>query len=90
MNSGSPSDGMAHALREGSWKLTFDIQDKPAALYDLAADLGELNNLISDPAQAERFVKETGVDLFAPAVGNARVSNDSRVLVCGRKRKGLG
>ncbi|HAK95414.1 MAG TPA: hypothetical protein DCM87_10510 [Planctomycetes bacterium] len=51
----SGSQGMAHALREGSWKLVLDIEgDKPAALYDLAADLGEQKNLIDDPAQAER------------------------------------
>ncbi|MBI5690369.1 MAG: sulfatase-like hydrolase/transferase [Verrucomicrobia bacterium] len=51
----SGSDGMAHALREGSWKLVFDIaNDKPAALYDLASDLKELKNLIADPAQAAR------------------------------------
>jgi arylsulfatase A-like enzyme len=51
---GTGSDGMAHALREGPWKLVLDIQDRPAALYNLAADLAELKNLIKEPAQAER------------------------------------
>jgi arylsulfatase A-like enzyme len=51
----SGSHGMAHALREGTWKLVLDIEnDKPAALYDLADDLAEQKNLISDPAQVER------------------------------------
>ena len=45
---------MAHALREGPWKLVLDIQDQPAALYNLAEDLAELKNLIKEPAQAER------------------------------------
>jgi len=31
----------------------------------------DVTDSLTDPAQAERFVKETGVDLFAPAVGNA-------------------
>jgi arylsulfatase A len=52
----SGSHGMAHALREGPWKLVFDIEhNAPAALYNLADDLGERKNLIADPAQAERI-----------------------------------
>ena len=52
----SGSDGMAHALREGPWKLVFDIEhDKPAALYNLADDLAEQKNLIDDAAQADRI-----------------------------------
>lgn len=31
-----------------------DIQDEPAALYNLADDLTEQKNLIAEPAQAER------------------------------------
>lgn len=51
----SGSHGMAHALREGPWKLVLDLEhDKPAALYDLANDLAEQKNLINEPAQAER------------------------------------
>ena len=51
----SGSDGMAHALREGPWKLVLDIEhDKPAALYNLDDDLAERKNLIGDPAQAAR------------------------------------
>ncbi|MBI5387907.1 MAG: arylsulfatase [Verrucomicrobia bacterium] len=51
----SGSHGMAHALREGPWKLVLDIEhDKPAALYNLADDLSEQKNLIADAAQAER------------------------------------
>lgn len=54
----SGSQGMAHALREGSWKLVLDIEhDKPAALYNLADDLTEQNNLIADPAQADRVAR---------------------------------
>lgn len=52
----SGSDGMAHALREGPWKLVFDIAgDKPAALYNLAEDLAEQKNLVEDAAQAGRI-----------------------------------
>jgi hypothetical protein len=51
----SGSDGMAHALREGPWKLVFNIEhDQPVALYNLAADLGEQQNLFAEPAQKER------------------------------------
>jgi arylsulfatase A-like enzyme len=51
----SGSDGMAHALREGAWKLVFDIEhDQPVALYNLADDLAEQKNLFADAAQAER------------------------------------
>ena len=51
----SGSDGMAHALREGPWKLVFDIAgDKPAALYNLADDLTEKKNLFAEPAHATR------------------------------------
>jgi len=46
--------GMAHALIEGDWKLVIDSADKPAALYDLDADLAEQTNLIDQPAQADR------------------------------------
>jgi arylsulfatase A-like enzyme len=49
-----PSDGIAHAIYEGDWKLVIDISDKPAALYGLGSDLAERNNLIGDPSQAER------------------------------------
>jgi arylsulfatase A-like enzyme len=48
------SDGMAHALREGNWKLTIDMRDEPAALYDLDQDLAEKNNRIGDAAQQQR------------------------------------
>ena len=51
----SGSDGMAHALRQGPWKLVFNIEhDKPVALYNLTDDLGESQNLIAEAAQAER------------------------------------
>jgi arylsulfatase A-like enzyme len=51
----SGSDGMAHALREGPWKLVFDIEhDQPVALYDLAADLAERRNLCAEPPHAAR------------------------------------
>lgn len=54
----SGSHGMAHALREGAWKLVFDIEnDKPVALYNLADDLVEQKNLIAEPAQATRVAQ---------------------------------
>lgn len=48
------SDGMAHALYEGDWKLVLDIADRPAALYDLGSDLIEARNRIAEPDQAGR------------------------------------
>ncbi len=49
------SDGMAHALRDGPWKLVLDIEhDAPAALYNLDDDLREQKNLIGDATQMER------------------------------------
>jgi arylsulfatase A-like enzyme len=52
------SDGMAHALREGPWKLVFDIEhNAPAALYNLDDDLREQTNLIADAAQKERVAR---------------------------------
>jgi arylsulfatase A-like enzyme len=52
----SGSDGMAHALREGPWKLVFNIEhDQPVAFYNLDDDLGEQKNLIADAAQADRI-----------------------------------
>ena len=54
----SGSHGMAHALREGPWKLVLDIEhNAPAALYNLADDLAEQKNLIGDAAQAERITR---------------------------------
>jgi arylsulfatase A len=53
------SDGMAHALREGPWKLTFNIANQPAALFNLANDLTEKKNLIDDPTQADRVKRMT-------------------------------
>ncbi len=59
---GSGSDGMAHALRQGSWKLVFNIEhDKPVALYNLEDDLAEQSNLIADPAHAGRIEKMTQI-----------------------------
>jgi acetyl esterase/lipase len=56
---GSASDGMAHALYEGDWKLVVDIADEAVALYDLQADLKESRNLIADGAQADRVRRLT-------------------------------
>ena len=54
----SGSDGIAHALREGPWKLVFDIEhDKAVALYNLADDLTEQKNLIGDETQKERIAR---------------------------------
>jgi len=52
--SGPGSDGMAHALYEGDWKLVTDIADQPVALYDLKRDLTERTNLLTDVAHADR------------------------------------
>lgn len=56
LGDGSGSDGMAHALRMGPWKLVFDIaHDAPVALYNLDRDLAETNNLIGVPAEQTRI-----------------------------------
>jgi len=50
-----PSQGIAHAIYEGDFKLMLDVnKDAPAALYDLKHDLVEQKNLIAEPAHAER------------------------------------
>ncbi len=48
------SDGIAHAIYRGDWKLVFDGRDKAAALYDLSTDLAEERNLIGEPVHADR------------------------------------
>lgn len=54
----SGSDGMAHALRQGAWKLVFDIEhDQAVALYNLDDDLNEQKNLIAEAAQKERIAQ---------------------------------
>jgi arylsulfatase A-like enzyme len=51
-----PSNGIAHALYEGDFKLMLDIpHDAPAALYHLKNDPTEQKNLIDDPEQAGRI-----------------------------------
>ena len=55
----SGSGGMAHAVYCGDWKLTLGIDDEPAALYNLAADLAEQHNLLAVPAHAERVTEMT-------------------------------
>ena len=52
---GIPDDGMAHSLRDGAWKLVFNTQNEVVALFDLAADLSETNNLVNAPEQATRI-----------------------------------
>lgn len=50
-----PSQGIAHALYEGDFKLMLDVKyDAPTALYDLKHDLAEQKNLIGDPSHAGR------------------------------------
>ena len=49
-----PDDDMAHSLRDGAWKLVFNTQNEVVALFNLAADLSEKNNLINAPEQATR------------------------------------
>lgn len=53
------SHGMAHALYEGAWKLVLDIDDQPAALYDLAADPAEKTNRIAEPEHTPRVARMT-------------------------------
>lgn len=54
----SGSHGIAHALREGPWKLVFDIaNDAPAALYNLDDDLTEQKNLVADETQKDRIAR---------------------------------
>jgi hypothetical protein len=58
----SGSDGMAHALRDGPWKLVFDIEhDRPVALYNLTEDLTEQKNRFDEPNQAERVKRMEGL-----------------------------
>ncbi len=57
--SGRGSDGMAHALYIGDWKLVTDIADEPVALYDLKNDPAERDNRITEPAQAIRTQEMT-------------------------------
>jgi hypothetical protein len=45
---------MAHSLRDGAWKLVFNTSNEVVALYDLATDLSEKNNLANAPEQATR------------------------------------
>jgi arylsulfatase A len=47
--------GPQRAIREGSWKLISGWNGGALELYDLATDLGERNNLVDDPEQAERI-----------------------------------
>ena len=54
----SGSQGMAHALREGPWKLVFDIAgDQPVALYNLDLDLAEQTNHFAEAEQAGRIAE---------------------------------
>ena len=69
-----PSDGMAHALYEGDWKLVMDIGDQPAALYDLKNDLAERSNLLGDAARASR------VKVMEKAYRGIRASTQSATL----------
>jgi arylsulfatase A-like enzyme len=57
----SGSDGMAHALLVGEWKLTMGLDDQPAALYHLVPDPTERNNLIAEPAERARLQQLTAL-----------------------------
>jgi arylsulfatase A-like enzyme len=49
--------GEAHAVREDRWKL-IRLKDKPAELFDLAADIGETRNLAAvEPEVANRLAQ---------------------------------
>jgi arylsulfatase A len=52
---GIPDDGMAHSLRVDSWKLVFNAYNEVVALFDLATDLTEANNLVLDSEQSARI-----------------------------------
>ena len=45
---------MTHAVYDGDWKLVVGESGKGVTLYNLATDLAEEKNLITDPAQAGR------------------------------------
>jgi len=47
--------GGKHAIRKGDYILILNGSKHPEALYNLATDLSQTNNLFSDPAQATRI-----------------------------------
>ena len=57
------SRGQLHAVRSGDWKLFFTRgkqapKGRPAALYNLASDIGEASNVLGDhPGVAKRLAK---------------------------------
>ena len=79
---GIPDDGMAHALRDGAWKLVFNAQNEVVALFDLAADLSETNNLVNVPEQSARI--DRMVKLYAEIRQSKRsgsgAGNDERSI----------
>ena len=79
---GIPDDGTAHALRNGSWKLVFNAQNEAVALFDLAADLNETNNLVTAPEQSDRM--DLMVKLYAEIRQSKRsgsaAGNDERSM----------
>lgn len=70
------SDGMAHALYEGHWKLVMNMADEPAALYDLTRHPGEISNLIG---HADHVARTQAMEAAYRAIRNsARSAEVSR------------
>ena len=71
--------GQRWAMREGDWKLV-RLKDRPDELYDLAADLGEKNDLSSaKPEVVKRFAATLDAwnkELVAPAFLGSSVKNE--------------
>jgi arylsulfatase A-like enzyme len=71
--------GKAHAVREGTWKLV-RAQNKPAELFDLAADVGETRDLASEkPEVAARLGAALDAwdrELMAPVFPGSSVKNE--------------
>ena len=74
-----PDDDMAHSLRDGAWKLVFNTSNEVMAIFDLATDLSEKNNLINAPEQAtlvDRMVKLYAEIRQSMRSGSADVNNE--------------
>ncbi len=71
--------GKAHAVREGSWKLV-RLQDKPAQLFDLAADVGETRDLAGEKADVAARLGEAldawDRQMIAPVFPGSSVKNE--------------
>lgn len=73
------SGGKVHAVREGSWKMV-RAQDKPAELFDLAADLGEARDLAGEKpdiaARLNAALNAWDKELIAPVFLGSSVKSE--------------